>query len=174
MRHKLSLTAAGLFVALTLAGSLSAATPLAKTPVTITMRGTISGLGGPTSGTFDLVGASTAYSDSGRLTFIAPLSPNPVPHKTPEGLNYSPMQLTETLQGKKGTLVIRSSIRLFDVVNLDDYVATGTWSILRGTGKYARLTGRGGLIGITQAPSQAKSISDYDYSYRLAGLVGGT
>jgi hypothetical protein len=169
-RRTRRLTAAGGLVALALVGSLPAATTPAKTQVTITMRGTISGVGGPTSGTFDLVGASTAYSDSGRLTFTAPLTP--VARKTPEGLNYSPIQLTETLRGKKGTLVIRSSVRLFEVVKLDDFVATGTWSILRGTGKYAGLTGRGTLIGITQAPSQAQSISDYDYSYRLAGLVG--
>jgi hypothetical protein len=176
MRSTLTFVTVTGLAGLALAGSLSVAGAATTSPragatksLTITVAGKISGLGGPTSANFDLLGASAADSDSGKLTFTAPM--NSLPHKTAEGLNYTPMQLTETLRGKKGTLIIRSTVRLFDVVKQDDFIATGTWSIVRGTGKYAKLKGGGALVGITQAPADASSISDYDFSYRYQGHV---
>ena len=171
MRRALTLGAIAVLAALAVTGSLSAATGAAKTSLTITALGKASGLGGPTSGTFNLVGANAATTDSGRLTFTAPT--NALPRKTADGLAYTPMQLTETLKGKHGTLVIRSTVRLFDVVKEDDVIATGTWSILRGTGKYAGLKGGGALVGIMQFPADAASVTDHDFSYRYQGMVTG-
>jgi hypothetical protein len=177
MRPMITVTVAVL-VALALAGSLSASgasvtslTVAARTHLTITAVGKISGFGGPTSGRFELLGASTADSDSGKLTFTAP--GNVLPRKTADGLSYTPMRLTETLKGKKGTLVIHSDLRLFDVVKEDDSVATGSWSIVRGTGTYAGLKGGGALVGLVQPSTGASSISDYDFSYRYEGRVAG-
>ncbi len=169
MRRAFTLTVIAGLGALALNGSLGAANGAAKTPLTITVLGKISGLGGPGSGTFNLLGASAAYADSGRLTFTAPT--DALPRKTPDGLSYRPLQLTETLKGKHGTLVIRVNVRLFDVVKEDDSVSTGTWSILRGTGRYVGVKGGGPLVGITQLT--ASSITDYNFSYRYAGLVTG-
>ena len=55
-----------------------------------------------------------------------------------------------TLQGTLGTLTIRERSDWVDTgsdVNrdgLDDGVALGTWKVVRGTGKYAGVTGSGG------------------------------
>ena len=136
--------------------------------LTITATGTISGLGGPTAGTFELLGASGAETDIGKLTFTAPSIP--LAHKTPEGLSYVPLRITVTFTGKHGTLVIRTSARQFDVVKLDDSIATGTWSVVRGTARYAGLKGGGALLGIQQAAGSG-SISDYSYSFRFQGHV---
>jgi hypothetical protein len=57
---------------------------------------------------------------------------------------------TWNLSGKRGNLTIRERIEWVDTgndVNGDGYqddVATGTWKIVRGTGAYAGITGRGG------------------------------
>jgi hypothetical protein len=176
MRSTLTFVTVTGLAGLALAGSLSVAGATTTSPtvagtksLTITVAGKISGLGGRTSGSFNLLGASAADSDSGKLTFTAPT--NPLPRKTADGLTYTPLQLTETLRGKRGTLIIRSTVRLFDVVKQDDFIATGNWSIVRGTGKYTRLKGGGALVGITQAPADPSSISDYDFSYRYQGHV---
>jgi hypothetical protein len=177
MRSTHAFVALAALAGLALAASLSASGASTRTPavraattsLSITATGQISGFGGPTSAKFNLLGASAADTDSGKLTFTAPT--NPLSRKTAEGLNYTPMQLTQTLRGKYGTLVIRSSVSLFDVVKEDDFVATGSWSVVRGTGKYAGLKGGGALVGITQFSAGASSISDYDFSYRFAGRV---
>ena len=55
-----------------------------------------------------------------------------------------------TLSGKRGTLMIRERNEWVDTgsdVNrdsLDDGVALGTWTVVRGTGDYAGVTGSGG------------------------------
>jgi hypothetical protein len=48
-----------------------------------------------------------------------------------------------TLTGKQGTLTIRERNE-WVAAGYDDGVAIGTWKIVRGTGQYAELTGRGG------------------------------
>ena len=53
---------------------------------------------------------------------------------------YGP--IVETLEGKRGTLVIRSRIEYVDAAN-GYHVGTGTWKVVRGTGQYARITGGG-------------------------------
>jgi hypothetical protein len=53
---------------------------------------------------------------------------------------YDP--IVETLKGKRGTLVIRSRIEYVDA-GTGYHVGTGTWKVVRGTGRYARITGGG-------------------------------
>jgi hypothetical protein len=53
---------------------------------------------------------------------------------------YDP--IVETLDGKRGTLVIRSRIEYVDAGN-GYHVGTGTWKVVRGTGQYAQITGGG-------------------------------
>jgi len=47
-----------------------------------------------------------------------------------------------TLTGKRGTLTIRDRNEWVSVGN-DDGVAIGTWKVVRGTGQYARIVGKG-------------------------------
>ena len=56
-----------------------------------------------------------------------------------------------------------ATAREFDVVKQDDTIATGTWSMVNGTGRYAGTKGGGSLVGIRQAarapvPSPTTSI----------------
>jgi hypothetical protein len=53
---------------------------------------------------------------------------------------YDP--IVEKLDGKRGTLVLRSRIEYVDAGN-GYHVGTGTWKVVRGTGQYARITGGG-------------------------------
>ena len=47
-----------------------------------------------------------------------------------------------TLTGKRGTLTIRDRNEWVDVGN-DDQIAFGTWTVVRGTGQYAGIVGKG-------------------------------
>ena len=53
---------------------------------------------------------------------------------------YDP--IIEKLEGRRGTLVLRSRIEYVDAGN-GYHVGTGTWKVVRGTGQYARITGGG-------------------------------
>jgi len=175
---RIFVTVAGLatFALATIAATGSAAArpatvSSAPTNLTITASGKTSGLGGPTSGTFELLGASGAETDVGKLAYKAPLIP--AGRKTPEGLSYTLEPITVTFTGKHGVLVVRASPRHFDVVHQDDSIATGTWSVVRGTGRYAGLKGGGALVGLRQVDSSGSS-SSYVYSYRFQGRVSKT
>jgi hypothetical protein len=146
-----------------------AATGSAQKNLTITATGILTSGVGPASGTFELQGASGAETDLGKLTFPQPAIP-PLAQKTPEGLTYLPLRITVTFTGKHGTLVVRTSARQFDVVKVDDSIATGTWSVVKGTGRYAGLKGGGALVGLQQAAGSS-SISSYAYSLRFQGRV---
>jgi hypothetical protein len=50
-----------------------------------------------------------------------------------------------TLKGKRGSFVIRAQIEHVDAGN-GYHAGTGTWKFVRGTGRYARITG-GGRVG---------------------------
>jgi hypothetical protein len=154
---------------LSLGGAGAAAGAAEKTPLTITVVGRTSG--DAVSGKFSLVGTSTAYADSGPFAHSVPVES--FVRKTPDGLAYIVIQRTDTLKGKYGTIVIRTRVRRYDVAKEDDFVSNGTWSILRGTGRYARLEGKGALVGITHAARNATSFQDYEFSYRYAGLTAG-
>jgi hypothetical protein len=51
---------------------------------------------------------------------------------------------TWTLTGKQGTITIQERTE-WVAVGYDDGVALGTWKVVRGTGQYAGVTGRGGV-----------------------------
>ena len=150
-------------------GPLAAAGAGARTPLTITVIGKTDGT--IVSGKFNLIGSSAAYIDSGKFTHSAPVES--LSRKTSDGLSYVVIQRTDTVKGKHGTLVIRSRVERFDVVEEDDFVTNGTWSIVRGTGRYAGITGKGTLLGITQAARNATSFTEYEFSLRYAGLIAG-
>src|SRR2546422_4239647 len=121
--------------------ALAAADEAGKTALRIYVAEHGVGVG---SGTFTLQGASAADSDSGTLTFVK--SFNGRYGRTSDGLLFQSAQRTDTLTGKHGRLVIRSTGRQFPVVKNDNYVWVGTWSIVSGTGKYAGLKA-GAVVG---------------------------
>jgi hypothetical protein len=172
MSTALKLVALGAVAALAVGAPLAGATSTApKGQLTITTLGTLNAFGGPTTGTFTLLGSNAAMSDSGKVAFTAPK--DAPERRTGEGLGYLPLQWSQTLRGKSGSLVVRVLMRRFGVVKVDDYVTTGTWTIVSGTGRYAKLKGGGALVGLIQAATEATNISDYDYSFRLSGAVPG-
>jgi len=141
----------------------AAAEQAGKTPLTIYVAEHGVGVG---SGTFTLQGASAADSDSGTLTFVK--SFNGRYGRTSDGLLFQSAQRTDTLTGKHGKLVIRSTGRQFPVVKNDNYVWVGTWSIVSGTGKYAGLKGGGGVVGILLPSTHAE---EQVVSLRYEGFV---
>ena len=146
------------------------------TPWTLKLTETRTREGGG-SGTFELLGGNAADTDAGTVTFSQGVGRN---GKTADGLLFLAVPRTETLKGRHGTLVIRSSTRVFGVGvrEQDDAVSTGTWSIVRGTGRYAGLRGGGGGVGIISAvPSGSRTcvgFSCYWHSYRYEGRVSGS
>jgi hypothetical protein len=148
----------------------AAARSSAAQNLTITATGILkTGAGGLASGASELQGASGAETDVGKLTFTEGAL-LPLPKKTPEGLAYVPLRFPVTFTGKHGTIVIRVNARQFDVVKQDDSIATGTWAIAKGTGRYAGMKGGGTLIGM-QSTAGRGSISDYTYQFRFQGRV---
>ena len=136
-----------------LASPLGAAPDARKMPLRIDATGDLTPNHGTVSGTFSLIGASTAYTDSGSIK-----SENPVflTKKTLQGQIFFSFQRTELLKGKHGALVLRLSVRLFPLprITITAYVLTGTWSIVSGTGRYAGLKGGGGIVGSARANEQ--------------------
>ena len=63
-----------------------------------------------------------------------------------------------TLEGKRGTLVIRQRVEGVGAGNGYD-VAIGTWKVVRGTGQYARVTGGGGAGWVTAGRTRTWSES---------------
>ena len=166
---------AAVLAALVVATFVSAGGAAAREPgsaaaqnLTITATGTLSDAQNAATGTFELQGASGAETDLGKVKFAIGLTP--LGHKTADGLTYAPLNFTVAFTGKHGTLVVRTSARQFDVVKVDDSITTGTWSVVRGTGRYAGLKGGGALIGLQQAAGSG-SITNYAYSLRFQGRV---
>ena len=89
------------------------------------------------------VQAGALKPDSGTLT--APYSPERVVMR--EGQRVSVYQGVGTFKGKRGTLAIRTRSEWVKAGN-GYHVATITWKVVRGTGKYAGVTGggRGGSV----------------------------
>lgn len=53
-----------------------------------------------------------------------------------------------TLEGGQGTLIVKNRMEWLDVPG-GYALFTGTWSVVRGTGVYARVTGAGRVAGVT-------------------------
>jgi hypothetical protein len=127
------------------------------------------------TGRFSLVGASAADTDSGKFVFT--FSSGGLT-KTGDGQSFQPLRHSGTAAGKRGTLVIRSTGRQLPVLgrggllggfSANNYVLSGTWSLARGTGKYAGLKGGGAFVATMLT---AKSGTDeFDFSYRYEGFV---
>jgi hypothetical protein len=79
--------------------------------------------------------------DSGTTRAVGSLPPERVALRDGQRVSiYDP--IVETLEGKRGTLTIRSRIEYVDAGS-GYHVGTGTWKVVRGTGQYAGITGGG-------------------------------
>jgi hypothetical protein len=147
--------------ALSLASPLAAADGAGKTPLSIDVKGQGGAAG---SGTFTLLGASTADSDAGPVTYQFSFG---AITKSRAGQSFTRNSGMNTLKGRRGRLVIRTSGRVFD--SGEGYEAwTGTWSIVSGTGKYAGLKGSGGYAAVI-TPTEP-----HHFSFRYEGFVTGS
>jgi hypothetical protein len=63
--------------------------------------------------------------------------------KTPDGWEFNNVKRTTTLTGKQGTLEIAWQGRAYEMGYGDSDVREGTWSIVKGTGRYAGIHGGG-------------------------------
>jgi hypothetical protein len=63
--------------------------------------------------------------------------------KTPDGWEFNRVKRTTTLTGKQGTLEIAWQGRAYEMAYGERDVREGTWSIVKGTGKYAGIHGGG-------------------------------
>jgi hypothetical protein len=142
------------------------ATRLAKSALGIKVVGT-----GQTdiTGTFELIGASTADSDSGKATFAYPFGRA---QKTAHGLLFSRLRWTSTLRGKRGVLVIRTDVRQYPIVKEDEEAFLGTWSVVRGTGSYAQLKGGGEVAGVQETGTG--QVLGVQVSFQYQGTVTKT
>ena len=61
-----------------------------------------------------------------------------------DGQNVTIFNVVWRFTGKQGTLTLRERNEWVAVELGEDSVALGTWKVLRGTGQYAGITGRGG------------------------------
>ena len=158
--------------ALSLAAPLGAAERAVKTPITIktSLQGNLL-VSGTASGRFTLE-LGTVF-DAGRMTLKYSYGGA---RRTAAGQTFRPGDRTETFTGKQGSLTIHSAGMQFPVgvqgpkdPDGDSEVWVGTWSIVRGTGKYAGLTGGGGVAGIVEiAPGKGLTL---DYFHRYEGFA---
>ena len=118
-------------------------------------------LSGIEGGTGKFVLTLKSALDGGTITFTRSFGADKT---TAEGLPYSVLTDTETLKGKAGTLVIRSSGQAF-APGFGDEVWMGTWTIVKGTGQYAGLTGGGRWVA-------NEDRSHHAIAGLYAGLVG--
>ena len=73
--------------------------------------------------------------------------------RTPQGLGFETVRGTNTFKGKAGSLVMRFRGRSFPVPRVaqtSGEVWTGTWSLVRGTGKYAGWKGGGAYAAVSE------------------------
>jgi len=100
--------------------------------------------------------AGTLKSDSGGISNVEQVMSLTGRTVTRDGQNVTIYSAIWTLKGKRGVLTIRERTEWVDVgsdVNGDakpDSVALGTWNVVRGTGQYAGIVGKGrfGHIGL--------------------------
>jgi len=73
--------------------------------------------------------------------------------RTPQGQAFDTVRGTNTFKGKAGSLVMRFRGRIFSVPSVGQTsgeVWTGTWSLVRGTGKYAGSKGGGAYAAVSE------------------------
>ena len=160
-----------LLTALSLASPLAAADEAAEMPLRIEtmVEGNLL-VSGTASGKFTLDLGTSA--DSGKVTLKYTYGSV---RRTGAGQTFRPGERAETFSWKYGTLVTHSIGRQFPVgvenpkdPDGDSEVWMGTWSIIRGTGRYGGLKGGGGVAGIIEISGHGLSL---DYFHRYEGLV---
>jgi hypothetical protein len=144
-----------LAAAVTLTSAAAAGPEAAKQRVAITTQS-----GGQTQVSPFLLSplrAGALKRDSGTLTVVgAGLTPKRVVIR--EGQRVEIYDSTAVLKGKRGSLVIRSRAEYVDGGN-GYHVGTGTWTVVRGTGQYSRVTGggRSGHVWLDRGPWSSRN-----------------
>ncbi len=144
MNRRLVVLVSVAFVALALGSPLSGAPVAAKKAIRIESRtrGIESG-----SGNFFLTMGTGG--DLGKVTFTRSFRPKGEKEYTaPDGQVYFIATETDTLKGKKGTLVIRAVGSAYNLGIGDREVWEGKWSIVSGTGEYSGLRAAGRFFGV--------------------------
>ena len=132
-------------------GSPLGATPAGKQAIRIDTR--TRGIQGGTGNFFLTLGTG---GDLGKVTFTRSFRPV---KKAPDGLPYGIAKEMDTLQGKKGTLVIRALGPTYELGIGDSEVWEGKWSIVSGTGDYSGMTGGGRFFGAANQTTTLVKIS---------------
>jgi hypothetical protein len=124
-------------VTLTAAAVASAALDATKQRVAITAKDL-------PDGTFVLspFNGGSVKRDTGKTSIII----HEPTHVMRDGQSVDLYVLDWTFTGKRGVLTIRERNEWIDTG--DAYVAYGRWSVVRGTGQYAKVTGRGRSVGV--------------------------
>ncbi|MDX1389989.1 MAG: hypothetical protein R3344_12410 [Acidobacteriota bacterium] len=96
---------------------------------------------------FNVRGPFTVYPRGpGRVKFDTGTwtgsSPGPGSRGTRDGQDFEIVRGTDVLEGKRGTLTIRQSGRIYSAGHSTE-AGLGTWSLIKGTGSYAGLKGGG-------------------------------
>jgi hypothetical protein len=150
----LLVTVAGALVALAVGSEgRSSAAPAgavaAKQRIAITVRQPLESRTG--SFVLEVLTPGPLARDSGSTTFAS--GPAPVfTGRIVGGQRVDRFRGTDTVKGKGGTLTIRLQVDFVSAGNRYQ-VGTGTWSIVRGTGVYAGLTG-GGRSALVNPPGK--------------------
>jgi hypothetical protein len=131
-------------------------------PVTITTAGAI--VGGSQSGTFNATGGIT---DTGTYTFAEDL------HRyfTFGGIGAPTFGIVRSVQFFVGaddddTFDLQNVIKFAVTDQPGVFSVTGTWTVLRGTGAYARLHGQGQITGVIDA-----SVTPETFDFSFTGTV---
>jgi hypothetical protein len=128
--------------------------------VTITTEGGI--VGGSQSGTFVATGGIT---DTGTYTFAEDL------HRyfTFGGIGAPTFGIVRSVQffvGADGTFDLQNVIKFAVTDQRGVFSVTGTWTVLSGTGAYARLHGQGQITGVIDA-----SVNPETFDFTFTGTV---
>ncbi len=155
MNRRLVVLASVALVALALGSPLSGAPVATKKAIRIESRtrGIESG-----SGNFFLTMGTVG--DLGKMTFTRSFRPKGEKEYTaPDGQVYFIATETDTLKGKKGTLVIRAVGPAYNLGIGDHEVWEGKWSIVSGTGDYSGLRGAGRFFGVAAQQTTPPTIT---------------
>lgn len=79
---------------------------------------------------------------------------------TRNGQNYERIQATDTLKGNGWSLALRTRDSIGVSAGAGYSVITGTWTVARGTGKYAGARG-GGRMAVVVLPAKGSTLTSY-------------
>jgi hypothetical protein len=136
--------------------SAAAAEPAEFQSVAITTEGGL--VGGSQSGTFN---ATDGISDTGTYTFAEDLRR----YFTFGGIGAPTFGIVRSVQffvGADGTFDLQNVIKFAVTDQPGVFSVTGTWTVLSGTGAYARLRGQGQLTGVIDASDRPET---FDFTF---------